>query len=96
MNSVFSNYNSIIEDSIPINDSLYNYKPLLTRLRNSSCHFRFDKLPDENKIKLFDEDNSGNRVFEMDFDINYLVDITRQVQLLIQNYNNQQIASHTI
>lgn len=64
---------------------------IVTKLRNSSAHFRYKIVKDENgnvledKIYLYDEYNDGTNNFNIIMNINNLVQIIRQIELDIKN-----------
>ncbi len=71
---------------------------IITKLRNSSAHFRFKPVKDENgkiiddKIYLYDEYNDGVNNFNLVMDINYLVELIRQIEIEIKN---EQVTMHS-
>lgn len=69
-------------------------KYILTKLRNSSAHFRFKVVKDEkgnvieDKIHLYDEYNDGTNNFNIIMDLKDLMQIIRQIELGIVKENN--------
>ena len=63
---------------------------IIRKLRNSSAHFRYRIVKDENgnidddKIELYDEDNRGRLNYIGVFDMNYLLEVTRLCELDIE------------